>query len=132
MSQEGESILKDMLPASHYVLIPFLLPYLLTSFGSFTRLDYGTGHEASFALFLLSLALARFFPVGGDGSIERSIVLRVFTRYLRLCFRLQDDYRLEPAGSHGVWGLDDHQFLGYVFGSAQLRGQHVLMSCCKY
>ena len=83
-------------------------------------MDYGTGHETSFALFLLVLTLVRFFePVP---EVERELVLVVFLRYLRLCWKLQDVYRLEPAGSHGVWGLDDSHFLPYIFGSGQLRG----------
>jgi serine/threonine-protein phosphatase 2A activator len=83
-------------------------------------MDYGTGHETAFALFLLCLTLLRFYDPTAEE--ERHIVLTVYIRYLRLCWTLQDVYKLEPAGSHGVWGLDDYTFLSYIFGSGQLRG----------
>ncbi|CAL1715873.1 unnamed protein product [Somion occarium] len=114
-----DSLLTSLLPSEFAASIPLISPYLVTSFGSFTRMDYGTGHETSFALFLLCLTLIRFFEPLPEQ--ERDLVLVVFLRYLRLCWRLQDVYRLEPAGSHGVWGLDDYSFLSYIFGSAQLR-----------
>ncbi|KAF2679730.1 Phosphotyrosyl phosphatase activator [Lentithecium fluviatile CBS 122367] len=93
--------------------------YLLGSFGSAQRLDYGTGHELSFLAFLGCLWKLGAFPESVDGSQERAIVLGVVEPYLRLVRRLILTYTLEPAGSHGVWGLDDHSFLPYVFGSAQ-------------
>ena len=116
-----------MLPESHHAVVPLIEPYWLTSFGSFVRMDYGTGHETSFALLLLCLALLRF--VAPEPRVERQLALVAFPRYMRLCWRLQDVYRLEPAGSHGVWGLDDYVFLSYLFGSAQLRGACAVLAC---
>jgi serine/threonine-protein phosphatase 2A activator len=93
--------------------------YLLGSFGSSQRLDYGTGHELSFLAFLGCLWKLGAFPSSQDGDQERGIVLGVIEPYLALIRRLILTYTLEPAGSHGVWGLDDHSFLPYIFGSAQ-------------
>lgn len=93
--------------------------YLVGSFGSSQRLDYGTGHELSFLAFLGCLWKLGAFPQSNDGDQERGIVLGVIEPYLALIRRLILTYTLEPAGSHGVWGLDDHSFLPYIFGSAQ-------------
>ncbi|KZO95512.1 Phosphotyrosyl phosphatase activator, partial [Calocera viscosa TUFC12733] len=111
-------LLPQLLPDDLHPAEPFLTPHLLSSFGNFTRMDYGTGHELSFLLFLLSLSLLHFLPP--MPSEERQLALLVFPHYIRLCWKLQDQYHLEPAGSHGVWGLDDYHFLPYLFGSAQL------------
>ena len=100
-----------------------LSSYFLGSFGSPQRLDYGSGHELSFLAFLGCIwKLGGFNPPNessSPGNKERAIVLGLMVPYLSLIHRLILTYTLEPAGSHGVWGLDDHSFIPYILGSAQ-------------
>ena len=51
--------------------------YLLGSFGSAQRLDYGTGHELSFLAFLGGIWKLGGFHDSGSGTEERGIVLGV-------------------------------------------------------
>ncbi|KAL4797678.1 phosphotyrosyl phosphatase activator [Aspergillus venezuelensis] len=97
-----------------------LLAYFLGSWGSPQRLDYGTGHELSFLAFLAGIWKLHGFPENSPGVEERAIVLGVIQPYLELVRTIIKRYTLEPAGSHGVWGLDDHSFIPYIFGAAQL------------
>jgi len=109
--------------------------YLIDSWGNKTRIDYGTGHEMCFVVFLMGVYKLALIPEAlntssdGDGdTLPRTVfqnlshqLLTVFAIvYMPLVRKIQLRYRLEPAGSHGAFSLDDFQFLPFYFGSAQL------------
>lgn len=90
--------------------------YLSESFGNAVRIDYGTGHELSFVFFLCGLFKAGILQERDNVACALSL----FNEYLLFVRRLQKTYRMEPAGSQGVWSLDDYQFIPFIWGSAQL------------
>ncbi|KAH8918311.1 Phosphotyrosyl phosphatase activator [Atractiella rhizophila] len=99
---------------------PELARYLTTSFGNEERIDYGSGMEINFLLWLYGL---RHLGLLSNSKEESShLVNLVFQHYLELMRYLQKTYWLEPAGSQGAFGLDDYQVLPFLFGSSQLIG----------
>lgn len=101
-----------------------LQSYLLNAFGSQLRLDYGTGHELSFLAFLGGLFDLKVVDLD---SVSGPELLQVFACYYDVVRRLIVVYNLEPAGSHGVWGLDDHFHLIYILGAAQFNGSSAVV-----
>ncbi|CAL6047547.1 Serine/threonine-protein_phosphatase 2A activator [Hexamita inflata] len=93
-----------------------LRAYFLDSFGSYGRLDYGTGHELNFICYLVCLLRLQILGTMDD---LLCIGLSIFPQYVNLVIDLQNIYTLEPAGSHGAWSVDDYNLLPFVFGSAQ-------------
>ncbi|KAI8089396.1 uncharacterized protein BX664DRAFT_280307 [Halteromyces radiatus] len=122
VEQETSTLMTRSLPRSLHVALPELNVYWMGSFGNETRIDYGSGHELSFLAWLCGLAMMDYLT----SDDYPAVVLSIFTRYLELVRKVQRTWSLEPAGSHGVWGLDDHQFLPYVWGSAQMIGHSKL------
>lgn len=133
-----------------------LAAYFKEAFGNEVRIDYGTGHELTFLVWMHGLA--KYTAGEDEPGVRRGLVLHVLQRYLLLMRKLQKTYWLEPAGSvssrglepwpsrpplarprptarsvptfpllpaaqHGVWGLDDYQFLPFLLGAAQLVGR---------
>ncbi|KAL9183507.1 hypothetical protein ACHAXT_004363 [Thalassiosira profunda] len=122
-------------------VIAELRAYLHDGFGHPIRIDYGTGHEASFTVFLLSLCKIGCFhwadsnnksdKADGEGQGKPSpspevislASLSLFHVYLNVTRGLQRDYMLEPAGSHGVWGLDDYHCVPFYLGACQMMAR---------
>lgn len=106
-------------------IVTELVAYLLPSFGHEIRLDYGTGHECSFQVFLWCLCKLGFFGSvpGETPSITRlkATTISLWSGYLQVTRQIQVVYMLEPAGSHGVWGLDDYYCLPFYFGACQMQ-----------
>lgn len=83
------NLLKGFIPADILNFMPVdeisaadeLTSYLIGSFGSSQRLDYGSGHELSFLAFLGCLWKLGYFQKDatnfGDGDLERSIVIGI-------------------------------------------------------
>jgi len=90
--------------------------YLAGAFGNETRIDYGTGHELFILIFFQCLVKLELVSTQDCACI----VLQGFAAYMQTMRKLQETYLLEPAGSHGVWGLDDYHCLAFLFGAAQL------------
>ncbi|KAJ2816659.1 Serine/threonine-protein phosphatase 2A activator 2, partial [Coemansia erecta] len=112
--KELPSWLAEIVPADN---IEEVATYVKESFGNRRRIDYGTGHELNFLAFLL--CLHKLEIVKPDDF--RALIIHVFYKYISVMRGLQMTYWLEPAGSQGVWGLDDFHFLPFLFGAGQLR-----------
>lgn len=112
---QSESLLSESCVNDTFI-IQELTPYMLDSFGNPVRIDYGTGHEAAF-LMLLIILIER-----GKLPMSSCVVLVVLKEYFHLVRYITTKYVMEPAGSHGVWGLDDYHHLPFLFGAAQLIG----------
>ena len=124
-SQNGWEAAAGQLEAKEDISIRQVSCYLHDSFGHATRLDYGTGHESSFLVFLFVLSKVKCLGEVPSLSMLRAVTLSIFNVYLQVTRRLQTDYILEPAGSHGVWGLDDYHCLPFYFGACQLQARGV-------
>lgn len=114
-----------------------LQSHLHQGFGHEIRLDYGTGHECSFYIFLYTLCKIGIFgniPKTTTPSIHimAPVALSITNQYLEVCRGLQTEYMLEPAGSHGVWGLDDYHCIPFYIGACQLQHSYYVETVLEY
>lgn len=93
-------------------MIKTLKMYLIESFGNKVRLDYGTGHEIFFLSFIF---ICKELSIAHDYEIKP-----LFKQYFDIVRKYIFKFNIEPAGSNGMFAIDDYQFLPFLFGSAEL------------
>jgi hypothetical protein len=128
-AERQDPVVSHTTPTQEEIFLRELRTHLHLSFGHPIRLDFGTGHESCFFIFLFCLFKLGIFGFMNPSSqgltpspdIMAPVALSIVTQYLKVCRRLQVDYLLEPAGSHGVWGLDDYHCVPFFIGACQLQ-----------
>lgn len=106
MQENSMEILSAAIPIEFHSSLVEIQIYFIESFGNSTRIDYGTGHELAFIMFLCSLY--KINALTENDNLHTG--LKIFNAYLQFVRRLQLTYRMEPAGSHGVRFLSMHIF----------------------
>ena len=90
--QESTNLLTETLPEQLHYAIPEIEVYLVESVGNSTRIDYGSGHEMSFVIFLYCIFKINFFSM----ECQSEVGLMVFERYF-LIFSTTFTQRLSTA-----------------------------------
>ena len=76
--------LKCILPEELHRAILEIIEYLLEGFGNPTRIDYGTGHEMAFIMFLCCM-----FKIGAFKAEDKvPVALKLFHRYFSIFMKV--------------------------------------------
>lgn len=74
--QNGITKLQKVLPQKLHRAVPEIVQYLCEGFGNATRIDYGTGHEMAFLMFLCCM-----FKIGAFTQDDKvAVVIKIFNR----------------------------------------------------